>query len=78
GDGGESDSEGETPESSEPATEGDIELEAIACVSGIKRKLSFPGVGAGDGTIQVTKKVNGVVGVHSASDDEEDEEEAVV
>ncbi|KAG8713227.1 hypothetical protein FRC08_013524 [Ceratobasidium sp. 394] len=78
GDGGESDSEGETPESSEPATEGDIELETIAYVSGIKRKLSFPGVGAGDGTIQVTKKVNGVVGVHSASDDEEDEEEAVV
>ncbi|KAG8716994.1 hypothetical protein FRC09_014918 [Ceratobasidium sp. 395] len=76
---GELDSEGETPESSEPATEGDIELEAVAyqVVSDIKRKPSFLGVGSGDGTIQVTKKVNGVVGVHSASDEEDEEDEIV-
>ncbi|KAG9128016.1 hypothetical protein FRC07_006130 [Ceratobasidium sp. 392] len=62
GDEEELDSEGDTPESSEPATEGDIELEAIAW----------------DGTIQMTKKINGVVGVHSASDEEENEEDEVV
>ncbi|KAG9073873.1 hypothetical protein FRC06_011096 [Ceratobasidium sp. 370] len=72
-----SDSGGETPESSEPATEGDIEPEVIAYV-GMKRKSSFLGLAAGDGTIQVTKKVNGMVGVHSASDEEEDEEDELV
>jgi hypothetical protein len=37
----------------------------------MKRKSSL---GGGDGTINAAKKlVNGVVGVHSASDDEEDE-----
>ncbi|CAE7232872.1 unnamed protein product [Rhizoctonia solani] len=59
----------ETPESSEPATEADLVVEAADEVVylGMKRKSSF-----GDGSI---KLVNGVarVGVHSASDDEEDE-----
>ncbi|QRV83282.1 WD repeat-containing protein [Ceratobasidium sp. AG-Ba] len=70
----ESEEESATPESSEPATEGDAELEAIPFddISEMKRKSAFL-----DGTIQVTKKVNGVVGVHSASDDEEDDEEVL-
>jgi hypothetical protein len=74
-------SDPETPESSEPATEADA-VEDVVCKSsiipgrvtqlmtidlGMKRKPSF-----GDVSI---KLVNGVgrVGVHSASDDEEDE-----
>ncbi|CAE6412925.1 unnamed protein product [Rhizoctonia solani] len=58
-------SDPETPESSEPATEADA-VETIVYL-GTKRKSSF-----GDGSI---KLVNGVgrVGVHSASDEEEDE-----
>ncbi|KAF8745169.1 WD40 repeat-like protein, partial [Rhizoctonia solani] len=58
-------SDPETPESSEPATEADA-VETIVYLE-MKRKPSF-----GDGSI---KLVNGVgrVGVHSASDEEEDE-----
>ncbi|GAB1522650.1 NET1-associated nuclear protein 1 [Rhizoctonia solani] len=58
-------SDPETPESSEPATEADA-VETIVYL-GMKRKPSF-----GDGSI---KLVNGAgrVGVHSASDEEEDE-----
>ncbi|CUA69648.1 WD repeat-containing protein 75 [Xenopus laevis] [Rhizoctonia solani] len=61
-------SDPETPESSEPATETDLVEAADEVVYlGMKRKSSF-----GDGSI---KLVNGVarVGVHSASDEEEDE-----
>lgn len=35
----------------------------------MKRKASL----GGDGTIHPTKKINGVVGVHSASDEDEEE-----
>ncbi|CEL53876.1 WD repeat-containing protein 75 OS=Xenopus laevis GN=wdr75 PE=2 SV=1 [Rhizoctonia solani AG-1 IB] len=58
-------SDPETPESSEPATEADAVEDVVYL--GMKRKPSF-----GDVSI---KLVNGVgrVGVHSASDDEEDE-----
>ncbi|KAH7334387.1 quinon protein alcohol dehydrogenase-like superfamily [Rhizoctonia solani] len=65
---GEQESDPETPESSEPATEADlVEATDTVVYLGMKRKSSF-----GDGSI---KLVNGIarVGVHSASDDEEDE-----
>ncbi|QRW24650.1 3-ketoacyl-CoA-thiolase, peroxisomal protein [Rhizoctonia solani] len=63
-------SDPETPESSEPATEADA-VETIVYL-GMKRKPSF-----GDGSI---KLVNGVgrVGVHSASDEEDESGEEVV
>ncbi|KAJ1301607.1 hypothetical protein OPQ81_008855 [Rhizoctonia solani] len=64
----EPESDPETPESSEPATEADlVEAADNVVYLGMKRKSSL-----GDGSI---KLVNGIarVGVHSASDDEEDE-----
>ncbi|KAG8762610.1 hypothetical protein FRC11_008508 [Ceratobasidium sp. 423] len=58
----------ETPESSEPATEVDlVEAADNVVYLGMKRKSSF-----GDGSIKLVNRV-ARVGVHSASDEEEDE-----
>ncbi|CAE6472908.1 unnamed protein product [Rhizoctonia solani] len=66
---GDQESDLETPESSEPATEADlVEGTDNVVYLGMKRKSSF-----GDGSIKLVNRAVARVGVHSASDEEEDE-----